>query len=98
MTPYEEIVGAIVEKFVFILGKESATKEVLRVKGLTVTRSGTVKFSGQNQKAQLEALINRYRIAFGPAAIVFCRDVSGDVVTKHPDLDIPDIIRPTVKV
>lgn len=89
MTPYEQIIEAIIGKQVLVLGQHIALLRARRVHGLLVEDDGGgVKLSGEPLHA-IEQLIVEYREILGPAADLFSRDAALPIIEAHPDLLVP---------
>lgn len=89
MTPYEEIIQAIVAKQIEVLGKSIALSRARHIMGLEMTDEGKVAKISGDQKQILANLVSEYTDILGHAAIMFSKDAIFPIIKQHPDLVLP---------
>ena len=90
MVTYNDLMSAIIQKQISIIGKERAISFARKVLGITVNDDGYVTAGGT--KETLAALAEEYKKVAGPVALVIIKAVVSSMV-KGDAIELPSNLK-----
>lgn len=90
---YCELATAIIQKQGEIIGLDMAVKKAKNLPQLISDDEGNVLAIYGKPTESLALLVSQYSKMSGNTAITFCKDAITKIVSKHPDIELPDILQ-----
>jgi hypothetical protein len=88
-SPYQEIIEAMIKKYIGVVGQPIALRMAREIKNLEVADDGAVKSIGQDGFSTLEVLHDKYTDLLGLSALTFSKLAISPFIIKYKDIKLP---------
>ena len=93
MSDYEDLISALVKKFMVVVRKETIIEAANTIEGLQVSDIGDVTSLTRPGGPAFEELYEKYKSMGGGVAKIFAKQAIKPIIESNPGLTVPDELR-----
>jgi hypothetical protein len=93
MPDYNDLISAVIKKFMTVVKKETIIKVANGVDGLQVDDYGNIVNLSRDGEAVFADLYQRLKEIGGGVAKIFAKQAVGPIIAADPGLSVPDELR-----